>query len=529
VPDFGFLQSLMLPGMMQPEPDPMEQIIRAGSQQVMGSSPLAPAIEDIVRQAAERERRGTTMFGQDILPPGVTPEMVAAGRQNISSWLGPQMSSALGFGAQPEAARPIEEAGLGMPAPVSSPRAPMPAGGAGGGGLLAKLRAMAKGAPQSAEGLGGAYDKQAEAQKALGGAQSAAMSEQARILSQAEAADGALAVADARDKSRRDAAQQQVADRISAFEDATKKANSAQIDPDRWYRDSSGSKVGRHLGAGVAMALGAFGAAFTKGPNYAMQIINDAVDRDLMAQRADIASKREDAKDALTSVNIARQNFTDATAIGAAERAAELGKVGRMLEIAKLQSGSEEVKQRANLLGANVEVEKQKAMAAAQQSEFERSWNMERQLGAAQAQAAAGPRPAPRGLRVLDPARPPSKTDTETAQKKAALLSRALTALDRGLAKRKAMGAKVITPREAKVILQEMTQGVAAARGLKVKPDTKPEDILGFSDLGEIGYTQEAIQATKEGLRAQYESELSHFGYGLDDVQSVAGGWEKVR
>lgn len=53
--------------------------------------------------------------------------------------------------------------------------------------------------------------------------------------------------------------------------------------PDRIY----GGSTGRKVLAAISMGLGSVGSALSKTPNYAMQIINDAVNKDIEAQRHD--------------------------------------------------------------------------------------------------------------------------------------------------------------------------------------------------------------------------------------------------
>lgn len=62
----------------------------------------------------------------------------------------------------------------------------------------------------------------------------------------------------------------------------------AKVDPNRMLKSG-----GNQVMAGLAVALGAFGSAFTHGPNYALQIVNDSLNRDLEAQKAGVEAKRE--------------------------------------------------------------------------------------------------------------------------------------------------------------------------------------------------------------------------------------------
>ena len=64
---------------------------------------------------------------------------------------------------------------------------------------------------------------------------------------------------------------------------AMDKVMSAEIDPNRIY-----TSTGQKMGAAIAVALGAAGAALTGTENTAMRILDSAIDRDIAAQRAEI-------------------------------------------------------------------------------------------------------------------------------------------------------------------------------------------------------------------------------------------------
>ena len=79
-----------------------------------------------------------------------------------------------------------------------------------------------------------------------------------------------------------------------ATESASKRVAEAQElrnekpDPQHWFKErgTAGSIL-----AAIAMGAGAFGAAITHSPNFAMDIINKSIDRDIDAQTADLDNK----------------------------------------------------------------------------------------------------------------------------------------------------------------------------------------------------------------------------------------------
>lgn len=74
--------------------------------------------------------------------------------------------------------------------------------------------------------------------------------------------------------------QQTAIDDIAA---ANQMVTNFEIDPRRFYKEGYAA-----IGSTIAVALGAFGAGLTGGPNTALQIIDSAVNRDIAAQRAQL-------------------------------------------------------------------------------------------------------------------------------------------------------------------------------------------------------------------------------------------------
>lgn len=85
------------------------------------------------------------------------------------------------------------------------------------------------------------------------------------------------------------------------------------FNPNRMFGNS-----GKRIGFAIATALGALGAAFLKqSGNSALDIINDALDRDIDAQKTGIAGKRE-------NISLMQQQYADFRQAGMDERAARL-------------------------------------------------------------------------------------------------------------------------------------------------------------------------------------------------------------
>lgn len=93
------------------------------------------------------------------------------------------------------------------------------------------------------------------------------------------------------------------------FNNIASQARSMMVDPDR---RSGGDRV---VGA-IASLLGGIGSGITGEPNHAVQVIQHAIDRDVEAQRANVANRQHGVEAAQTAYQLARDQ-------GASEREAE--------------------------------------------------------------------------------------------------------------------------------------------------------------------------------------------------------------
>jgi len=82
----------------------------------------------------------------------------------------------------------------------------------------------------------------------------------------------------------------------SALNREREAAANAKIDPNRLFREKGTGSV---IASAIAQGLGAFGASLTNGQNYAKQIIDAAIDRDIAAQSDVINANRERTQNAI--------------------------------------------------------------------------------------------------------------------------------------------------------------------------------------------------------------------------------------
>lgn len=193
--------------------------------------------------------------------------------------------------AAPTAAAPPAVTPTAAPPPAAPPRgaqAPRAAGPAKLSEIGQIQTGLAKQQEQAASEL---YDIEARRVEAEGATAEAAQ--------KAEQVTSALRIQAANDRAeevrgREEDATIERETRRQAAEDTTKKLAAAQGELENTKLDidaAYGGAAGR-IFSGLAVALGSFGASMAGGPNYALQIVNDRVNRELDAQKNEIDKKK---------------------------------------------------------------------------------------------------------------------------------------------------------------------------------------------------------------------------------------------
>jgi hypothetical protein len=160
---------------------------------------------------------------------------------------------------------------------------------------------------------------------------------------------------------------------------ALERVQAMQVDPSRFFRDG-----GNVIGAAIAVGLGAVGNAIAgnTGPNAAMELIQQTIDRDIEAQRSNIANAQAGLDGERTLVAEVAREFESREAAEQAARAAMLqqveARVGEMLA----GVASDEVQQQGQAMMVQLREQSQAAQAAALRAEEDRQ--MERALQMAQ-------------------------------------------------------------------------------------------------------------------------------------------------
>lgn len=166
----------------------------------------------------------------------------------------------------------------------------------------------------------------------------------------------ANAAAEESEKARQSEISAQQADVLQSVKDLEGK----KIDPNRsWKNKNAGQKVGSIIG----LMLGTFGAALTKGPNYAMQMLDKESDDDIDAQKQEIAKTKD-------LIGLKNNGIAQLMARGASERQAEAAtRINRyeqfqtMVRAQALKSDSEVVRAEAEKAVAAIEQKKAAELA----------------------------------------------------------------------------------------------------------------------------------------------------------------------
>lgn len=96
--------------------------------------------------------------------------------------------------------------------------------------------------------------------------------------------------------------------RMKSYDAEVAKFMNEKVDPNQFWENKS---LAGKVTAALAVGLGAYGAAMTGTPNFALNIITDAINRDVDAQKANIALKEKGLQAKKTSFDMLRDKFGD--------------------------------------------------------------------------------------------------------------------------------------------------------------------------------------------------------------------------
>ncbi len=432
------------------------------SPQEFGSHALTEA-----RQEARAMPGGDVAQNLPSVAPAPSVQRAAMQQEAEASGLPPEQAEQLAYAERPDLAPPPVEPAAPVRGRFITPqtmqvqasRSGIPGGGGGRiGGYIREYEGLSdemRGAiGRGAEAMGGALEKQEEAlrreknlaqqqatQEAMLGRERMQQYEQLQL----EQAD--------REKQR----QQRVETDMQNLRDSLQKIQESEIDPARFYKKPDGTRdYGKSLLAGVAVALGALGEQLQgRSGNPALDIIERSIERDIAAQRENLASRRAGYGLEVNLLGQMRQQFADERQAETAARIAMLDAYEMKLGQVAASTKSEAIQRRYEKSMADLSVKKAELLSSFEQdsirqamAETQAAFGMEatrQQLGmqrqAMSAKMGAGGRGAP-ALSGFVPFRAVGKDEQKEARKTMDTAGEAVSAMDQLIALREKVGSE---------------------------------------------------------------------------------------
>ena len=147
------------------------------------------------------------------------------------------------------------------------------------------------------------------------------------------------------------------------YQETIDQLQSAKVDPERFY----GGSVGKRVLAGISIALGSFGSALTGQRNYALDIINKAIDDDIAAQREGIQKLGAQASLQRQFMQDIRQRFQDEDQAQLAQKAALIETAQMKIRQITDRVSNEQQKMAGEQLIGQLEAQKIDALSKGQQ------------------------------------------------------------------------------------------------------------------------------------------------------------------
>lgn len=403
--------------------------------------------------------------------------------------LSPDKAAVLDAIAQGERLR----AQAAAPAPAPMPAvAPAPRAFVGGG-------APAPRGPSSFQIGQEAAMAKVEGAAQLGEAQLEAIDIQRNVAQQQAAflAEQQKAEADRLKEETQRAAQYQadVDSRLTELDALQAEVRATKIDPSQYF--SSQPAWAKVLSL-ISVGLGGFAQGYTRGalPNVALQQLNDAVERDIMAQRANLETKKSAVAQAQSLYGIARQRFQDDRAAAEWAKAQQKDMIATAFRRFEAEARDPELANKARQLAVQFETDaKVGKLGVAQAGAAEQ----ERQRAMA-AQAARGPSLKERLALEMTQAQI-AKTRAEATQ-----IESKLGAPPEGMQLVSYEGQSYLVPREAAKELQEQAGSAMATKSL-VKDLVSLGGGSGFYGPGSTKY--EDFMPKKGALAASWAKTLA--------------------
>jgi len=288
------------------------------------------------------------------LPPDLQEAIRKYGQNYLSSW-----NPGLGQAPAPPEEAPIvpafrtpaeQAAGAPPPEPAMYPPETVEAGapgavpGQGPGGQMPGLPGMGginralgdiRKTAQQAQAAGEKYettmaDVYAKRRTALEEAQAIGEWEAEKKAANLERQAEIAGLAEQRRQALAQRQQIAVDDQMQKIREVQDDLRTSKIDPQRMFKTAAGKPdTGKRILAAIAIGLGQYSATHLRKENTALRLINNAIDRDIDAQKANLANKQAGLAAESSILGMMRQKFAD-------EKDAEAATRIHLMELAKM-------------------------------------------------------------------------------------------------------------------------------------------------------------------------------------------------
>lgn len=273
--------------------------------------------------------------------PGIG-SMLSDAASTAKNWL-----MAPGGTTPPDAARPTNNVELNQPAmaPTSAPTEfqPAPQRGPVGPNPLDK----------HAKGIERGYNMQEKAERDAAEAGKNLADETAHVLQQHQVnAEKIEADRVTREQERQTRFEKEVGD----YDKLSQEMLNTKVDPRRWFNNQS---TGQKIMAGIGIFLGGVGGGLTKsGKNPALDIINNAINADIDAQKSELAKLKDVGGMKQNVLSMMRDKFGDERQAEAATKAFHLDQTIMKLKEVAAQNKAPELQAQADKAIGQLEVQK---------------------------------------------------------------------------------------------------------------------------------------------------------------------------
>lgn len=339
---------------------------------------------------------------------------------------------------------------------------------------------------------------------------------------------------------RRQEMESRVQDDMDRLQGTIQELHKSTVDPVRFFKHADGTQdYGTTILASVAVALGAIGEGLQgRAGNPALDIIQRAIDRDIEAQREDLANRRAEVKMEMNLLGRMQAQFADERQAMAATKLAMLQTYEMKLDQVAARTKEPAILARYEKNKADLGLAKakeldafQRASAAQAMQAASAGFGMEaqrQQLGMqsaqfAMARQAAAPkaqgRSAPPGLELVDPTYAPKEYETKEAQKMRKAYAAVESELQELIRWRSEYGAEWFPSEhktEANTRLNRLKSAMRKLDETGANLSPNEVELMGLpEDMGDLGFVQRQLQTVLGSARRATEAGMYGYGYRL--------------